>query len=450
MLQYSVNELINLLSKLVEINTVNNPLSGLKPKPEAARFIRDYLVDYGLNPEVIESNGYYTVYECIGEGKPIAALIAHYDTVPFNEEEWSYHPLKLTVKGDRGYGRGALDDKSNVAALMIMLREIARSKSKFRICYAFTGDEEIGGYNGARVVADKLARENKLPKYLINADGHGMKVIARRRGVFKLIVSCRESPGRVKGFVEKRLFKSNYPVKQHSHAAYFIPGVDTHPLIAASTYAREYELLARSLRGSFLKENVIPSTVEVEFVNPESRGSEQLYDECLTRILLALEALSRVQLPVEKPSEYGVSITPNMYTLENGIHKLVFDIRAMISDKGRIERVFREVVEELGYELDVEVKGSGEYQYTPRDSIIIKAFMKALELNDLKPKVAEGAGASDSRHFTRYGVEAVDFGPYGGGLHGVNEFVVISSLAKLPRIYFDVLKIIHQYNQHAT
>lgn len=435
-----MSEILDLLGRLVEINTVNDPRRGVKPSKEAALFIRDWLLDNGLEPEIIESNGYYTVFGSIGSGDPVLLVMAHCDVVPFNREEWSYEPLKLTVVDGKAYGRGALDDKSNVAALLLVLRELSKMKLEGRVFYAFTGDEETGGMHGAAVVAEKLASQNMIPKYLLNADGYGMKMITRRRKVFNIIVSVPEKKVKVKGSVRKTVFEAYYPVAQHSHAAYFIAGADSHPLITASVMFRKTGCLARRLEGSFVKTNVVPRSITVEYVE-EDAGEDRWADEGLTKLLKAIIPLTRVPLRTEKPSEYGVSITPNIYMHEEGKHTIILDIRAMVSEAKSIEESFKNIINEVLPEAEIEVQDpGGGYQYTPASSLLVKALSKALQEEGEKPETAEGAGASDSRHFTPLGVEAVDFGPRGGGVHGVDEYVDVKSLEKLPSIYLRTIR----------
>ncbi len=432
----TVNEVLDLLSQLVSINTVNDPIKGVKPSRDAVEFISEWLNKYGVNSEIIESNGYYSVFGVIGEN-PKVMFLAHYDTVPVVRDRWSYDPFKLTIIGERAYGRGALDDKSNVTAIMIALREL--KEKGVSVVFALTGDEEIGGANGARVVVEKLVREGYSPKYLINGDGAGMQVIIRRRKAFKALIKVGSNEKTVKGHVKTTRFTAHYPIVQRAHAAYFTPGVDTHPLLMASSFVREHRVYVKELRGTFIKSNVIPPEVELVYVEPDPSASEEVVvDIGLTELIKNLLPLSRVVVKTRAYSEYGVSITPNMYESENNMHRVVFDIRAM-SIREDVEEAFREAVEELLPNADLKVTtGVGGYLYTSRDSTIVKVFTEVLREHGYKPLLGEGAGASDSRYFVNTIKEIIDFGPRGGGMHGDNEYVLIKDLEALPKIYVKV------------
>ena len=425
------DELLDLLSRLVSMNTVNDPARGVRPGREAADFIREWLANAGLKAEVIESGGYYSVLASAG-GEPCVMFMAHYDVVPPGPG-WVTDPFTLVVKGGRAYGRGVADDKGNVAALMLAAEEVARREPGCGVLFAFTGDEEIGGRNGAYVIAEALRREGRVPRYLINADGVGASPIIRRRKGFRAIIRVGREEVVVKGSVERAEFRALYPLSQHSHAAYFLPGVDTHPVIWASAFVRERRVMAVSLEGDFIKGNVVPPRAVLEYVG--GGEGEAVADAGLTRLLRAVYPLVRAPVRTEAFSEYGVSITPNMYSFDGRVHELALDIRAM-SSKEAVEEALRGVLDAALPEAELEVRtGPGRYLNTPPIARLVREALRALEEEGFSPEPIEGAGASDSRYFTGLVEEAIDIGPIGGNVHGPNEWVDIASLERLARVY---------------
>ncbi|RLF05069.1 MAG: peptidase [Thermoprotei archaeon] len=427
--------LLGILSDLVSIRSVNDPLRGERPSREAACYISDVLGEWGLEPRLLERDGYYTVYGELGGGRPRLLLLAHYDTVPAEPSEWSTNPFKTVVKDGRIYGRGVADDKGNAASLMLALRRLAE-EGVSGVAYAFTGDEEVGGACGAGYVAEMLEREGRLPRYLVNADGHSMAVIVRRRSAFRVGVSVKPRRGKVRcSKILRREFRLS-TVHPTRHAAYFLAGADSHPLIAASQFLRvnaNYRLL--DLRGRFLKSNVLPSSVEVHVCAEESGGEEREIDVNLERLIKAVVPLSRAPIPSLLYSDYGVSVTPNVYTFTGGEHVLQLDVRAFAT-VDLVERSLRDVLDNCLPEARLEVAGGGKWLYTPLDATIVRAALEVLEEVGERPLVVEGAGASDSRWFSVKGVEALDFGPRGGNVHGVDEYVELDSLLKLPEFYY--------------
>ncbi len=435
----TVSEMLELLSQLIEFETVNDLTKGKKPSKECPKFIKDTLASWGIESEIIEKDGYYAVYGEIGEGTPKIMFMAHFDVVPVNMEEWKTDPFKLTIIGNKAYGRGSADDKGNVAGIMLALKELSTKRLSGKVLFAFTGDEEIGG-KLAMYIAEKLKEENKIPQYLINADGVGMSPIIRRRKGFGAVIEIPQQKIPLKGKVMKRSFTINTPVLQTRHAAYFMPGVDMHPMIALSHFLRNSDVFAVKLEGKFLKSNVLPSRVELTYVEPCESGEEVEADLSLTELLKSIVPLVRAPISAERYSDFGVSITPNLYSFENGVHRLRLDIRVMSHSPGQIEKVLKEILEFNipNAKLTVRHNEKAGYLFTSPDSKLVRVMMKTLESFGEKAKPVEGAGASDSRYFTPYGVEAIDFGPRGGNVHGPNEYADVDSLELLPKIYAEV------------
>ncbi len=428
-------DVVELLGNLIEIRSVNDPSKGEKAGPECAKYIRDYLIDKGLPAEIIESNGYYSVYGILGKGSPIILLMAHYDTVPVVPEEWSYDPFKLTIVEGKGYGRGVTDDKGNIASIIIALTRLKDRVKDFTLIYAFTGDEEIGGRNGAKVIRDMLLNNNLRPDYVINGDGIGLNIIIRRRCIFKTRIRIKELKVKIRGVKHSKTFRLRTPIYKTGHAAYFTPGVDTHPFIEASYYQRVNNLYVSRIQGSFVKSNVLPSWVKVDFVSEDPKGNEIEVDENLTKILRALLPLSRCNIESELFSEYGVTITPNYYVYKNNEHILELDIRAMTTNVEKVKETLENTLRNLEVDAELEVEGGTGYLYTPKDSKIVNIALNTLKDLGIKPKVVELLGASDSRYYSTLGIECIDIGPIGGNVHGPNEYVELWSLYKLVEFY---------------
>lgn len=433
-------DVVKLLKDLVSYISINDPDKGIKPSREVVDFINEWLTPLGLSTEIIESNGYYSILGFLGKEPPCVGLLAHYDTVPVVRERWTYNPFELTVVDGKAYGRGALDDKSNVAAIMVALERLSRVSLGCGVVFAFTGDEEVGGRNGAHIISQKLREAGSLPRYLINGDGVGMAPIIRRRKAFSVEISLPSRRYIVRGLIKTARFTSYYPVSQHAHAAYFLGGVDSHPLIAVSTLIRETGGLIRSLRGTFLKSNVVPPEVELEYIVPDPNGIEMEVDEGLTDLVKALVPLTRAPIRTRAFSEYGVSITPNFYSFAEGKHKVVIDVRAMARHED-VESGFREVLENILPGADLRIRTDpGDYQNTSPTSRVVTSLAEALRDEGVEVRLIEGAGASDSRYFTPFNVEVVDIGPRGGNMHGDNEYVELESLVKLPNVYYKAVK----------
>ena len=83
-------------------------------------------------------------------GGPTLHLNAHSDTVPVTPEGWTVDPFKGTIKDGRVYGRGACDDKGELAAMVYAAEAVVQSGVELDggLILTATPDEEIGGIAG--------------------------------------------------------------------------------------------------------------------------------------------------------------------------------------------------------------------------------------------------------------------------------------------------------------
>jgi len=89
------------------------------------------------------------------------AFIAHIDVVPVEpgtEEEWTRPPFAGVVHDGAVWGRGALDNKGQIIAIMEAVERLARERflPERDIYLLFGHDEELGGNDGAGAIAKML------------------------------------------------------------------------------------------------------------------------------------------------------------------------------------------------------------------------------------------------------------------------------------------------------
>ncbi|WP_137285373.1 M20 family metallopeptidase [Halorussus salinisoli] len=88
---------------------------------------------------------------------PTLGLIAHFDTVPANAEEWKCDPFGAEIVDGRLYGRGAKDCKARIAAYTLAVRALEALDllpTKLNVVVAATADEETGSTAGAKYLAE--------------------------------------------------------------------------------------------------------------------------------------------------------------------------------------------------------------------------------------------------------------------------------------------------------
>ncbi|MFX0115004.1 MAG: M20/M25/M40 family metallo-hydrolase [Candidatus Hodarchaeota archaeon] len=429
-------EVFDLLSKLVTLDTVNDPENARKPHPESLDTVRSVFEASGLIVEVKEFEGFRSLRASLGTGRPHVLLLGHLDVVPFDESQWKTDPLTLTRSQENSsiaFGRGAHDDKAGVVAMLLAARSLAPQVSAGTVSFLVTTDEEIGGAYGAAKWAQYLREISKPPDYVINTDGGvDMKIVGRRRAVFAVEVRVPRKEVKVCGSEESMEFTTEIMGEPSKHSAYFRPGSDRHALLAASKVVQKGDFLVKDLRGSFLKGNVIPSKVVLQVVKPQDDGSEHLIDLNLTEMIRLLGQAARLYWKEEYLSDYGINITPNVLVHSEDGTRIRFDVRTFYSGKSRIKKAFERCFESVeGVSLDVGF-GGGIF-YTPKDSPLLLTASDVASQLGLNPAIIEQEGASDSRFFS--GIPCVELAPRGGEIHSPNEWVDLSTILPVSKFY---------------
>jgi acetylornithine deacetylase len=149
-----MNDLVDLLSKLVAIDSVNPDLvPGGAGEGEIARFVAEWLGRAGLEVVLQETAaGRPNVVAAVkgtGGGRSLM-LNAHLDTVGYAGME---RPLDPFVEGNRLYGRGAFDMKGSLAAIMLAAAELAKDPPRGHVLITAVTDEEYASLGTQAVVA---------------------------------------------------------------------------------------------------------------------------------------------------------------------------------------------------------------------------------------------------------------------------------------------------------
>jgi carboxypeptidase PM20D1 len=109
----------------------------------------------------------------INNKKPVI-FYAHLDVVPADSSsQWSHHPFAGHTDNEFIYGRGAIDDKGSIIAILESTEKLL--KNNFipgrDVYFAFGHDEEASGEKGARLIAETLEKEGVKAEFLLDEGG---------------------------------------------------------------------------------------------------------------------------------------------------------------------------------------------------------------------------------------------------------------------------------------
>lgn len=179
-------------------------------------------------------------------------LIGHIDTVAIGNG-WETDPFSPIEDGDRVYGRGAMDMKGGLAAILETLEYYSKNKDKFngKIKAAFVSDEEILSRGTYQLVSEGLIKAD----YALMAECRYDNVAIGFRGRYSYDVT-------VKGI---SAHSKNYPSQGESaiiNASKLAIAIEalptaTHPKLKHGTWCIRY------IEGGYKDTLIVPDKVDL-------------------------------------------------------------------------------------------------------------------------------------------------------------------------------------------
>ena len=148
---------LTMMHQLISIPSVSSvspdiDMGNLK----VVELVADWLQALSFEVEIIplkNSPDKANLVASLGAGQGGLVLAGHTDTVPFDENLWSYNPLSLTEADNRLYGMGTSDMKGFFALAIAAARKFSKDDLSEPLVIVATADEE-STMHGARELAD--------------------------------------------------------------------------------------------------------------------------------------------------------------------------------------------------------------------------------------------------------------------------------------------------------
>ncbi len=130
-----------------------------------------------------------------------SVMMAHYDVVPVEEEKWDHPPFAAQIENGVMYGRGTLDTKVTINAILSAANElIGRGfQPENDIYFAFSGGEEVNGLGAVNIV--NYFVEHHIQPALVVDEGGAV--------VENVFPGVKQSCGMV-GIAEKGMINAQY------------------------------------------------------------------------------------------------------------------------------------------------------------------------------------------------------------------------------------------------
>ena len=171
-----------------------------------------------LYPNVFKACEYMTfedrgiLFKWKGKKKGDATvLMAHYDVVPVEEEQWTKPAFTALIEGDIMWGRGTVDTKVSMNGILTAANTLIGQKFKpdNDIYFAFSGGEEVNG-DGAKHIVNYFKENNITLSCVLDEGGAVVKDV---------FPGVKEACGLV-GIAEKGLMNVQFDAKSNGgHAS---------------------------------------------------------------------------------------------------------------------------------------------------------------------------------------------------------------------------------------
>jgi len=448
------DEIIDLLQKLVQIDSMNLAEDIFVEKNEIFEFTENYMKEAGCSTELFKApfmsgkknEFYYNLiasYDSKIQGK-ILQFNGHLDIVPYNPDNWDEDtpPLGGVIKDGKLYGRGAIDMKAGVATQMMAIKILieAGKKIKGKLQMWFVPDEETHGLYGsifmpknhfdkidadATIVAEpRISKPLQSPvigigekgphwfKFIFHGvAGHGSWPKKKSNAINKAVRFMHKADKKLK------IPKIKPPVTNSESVSMLKKRIGMKGLKEFRKYQPEKLPLDKDKRTmknrykttfSFnqikagVKTNVIPDTceLEVDFRTMPGLKSQQLVDSIV-------KYCSKLGYKIELPEHF-----------DNLQHS-----KSKFKDEPT--------------DITMSIITIGEGSATDPDSEFGKTLRQSFEaIYEVSPIYSYSTGFSDAGNMREAGLKDIFIiGPGGSRAHNANEFAELNTLKDITKLY---------------
>ena len=368
---------------------------SITPKDEGALdIVENHLSHLGFNCTRLpfSGNNSYKVdnlFATIGSSGKHLAFAGHTDVVPpGNEDSWMYPPFSATIDGDKLYGRGSEDMKSNIACFISATNTfIQKYSANFngRLSFIITGDEEGEAVNGTPKMMEWIKENNIIIDQCIVGEPTsnqkiGDKIKIGRRGSINFFIKVKGIQGHTANG-----HRAENPIH---HLTTLLNNIISKPLDEGNNFFLPTSIQIPTIDVGNTAHNIIPefadATINIRF--NDMHTSEGLIKWLQSHI------------------------------------DIVFNKIENASCSFKIEESAQSFLTKPGYLSEIMAKSISE-----------------VSGKNSNPELATDGGTSDARFIKNY-CEVAELGIRNQSLHQVNEFVYLSDIKELHKIYFQIIK----------
>ncbi|KAB1191206.1 MULTISPECIES: M20 family metallopeptidase [Haloferax] len=366
---------------------------------DVVTWVESFFSDLGLETErvVSDPNKPNIVATLSGKSDRVLLLQGHLDTVPFDEEEWTYDPLGER-DGDRIYGRGATDMKGAVASMLAVAKAYTETNTvpAATLVFAFVSDEEVAGEAGLPTLLDQ---------YSLSADACVIGETTCENGAHSVTVADRGS-----------IWVSLRATGRAAHGSR--PMLGTNAIRLLWDAVDDVEASLRELQFDF--DPVVQAIVDesVEYYEPVfgSDTARALFDRPSVN-LGVVSGGDRVNVvPDVAEAELDIRLTAGVDTLQ-----VLDTLRDVLDGLDAVE------ISDVSWSI-------GTYE-DPDGPLANAVSGVASEVTGARVYRRSATGGGDAKRLRNTGIPTVEFGLGTDRVHAVDEFTTDDALAHNAEVY---------------
>lgn len=420
---------------LLQIDTSDPPGRELP----AAEYLRDVLEAAGISVEMLAINPERpnVVARLAGNGSKEPLLImAHTDVVNVDPDKWTFPPFSATVDGGYVYGRGAVDDKDNLTAALMVMLELKRQNVQLDrdVIFLAESGEEGATENGIEF----MVREHfdKIEAEFCLAEG-GSVARVNREVQYAGIQTVEKIPYRIDLVATGVAGHGSVPLQTNAvtRLAKAVAAIADwrSPIRLNETTAAYFERLA----------SISPSDDAQRYLNVLDPGLASEVDE----YFLANEP--------RHASMLRSSLSPNIFDAGYRINVIPSDARASVDfralpDENIAEFLdeVRRVVNDPAVDVSLGARNSRPRGQASINTVAFSTIESAIDRHyGVLTLPTMSTGATDMAYLREKGVQCYGIGPaidtedaaLGFGAHSDQERILISELHRFVRFNWDVV-----------
>lgn len=306
---------------------------------------------------------------------PRIVLSGHLDTVPIGSVPWTHDPFAADIVEGKLYGRGAVDMKSGLAALLHAFLRVARmhpSEWEGELIFAATSAEETGAEGAALMV-----ESGQLPAFdlMIIAEPTNNELVVTHKGVLwlKLISHGKAAHGSMPSAGINAIEKM---IPLHARLNERLRWELTHPMLGSAT-------ATVTMFQAGVQANVIPDRCEmtIDIRSLPGHDHESILQAVHSEINAAIEADPQSRFDVEVLLNLpALASSPGSPSVHTALDVLSMHLGRTIHARGAQYFTDASVFQRIGGDILIMGPGSPSLAHQVDEFVHVDDYLAAIDI----------------------------------------------------------------------